>query len=107
MTPEEKAAAKELAKLQKAATKLGVVFTPESTAEQLAPLVAEAQAKAEEEKAAAKPASLTEPVEGQQSYYVWNEKSESVAIFNEDVHKGEAFQHAKELADQHKGWTIT
>jgi hypothetical protein len=50
---------------------------------------------------------VSAPVEGKPSYYVWNENGDCVAIFNEDVHKGEAFMHAKELADQHPGWNIT
>src|SRR4051794_29654137 len=54
MTPEEKAAHQELVKLQKAATKLGVTFTPETTIDQLAALVAEAQTAAAAAKIAAK-----------------------------------------------------
>lgn len=52
MTDEEKKAKQELAKLRKAATKLGVVFTDETPAAELAALVDEAKAKADEEKKA-------------------------------------------------------
>jgi hypothetical protein len=54
MTEADKQAKKELTKLQKAATKIGVEFTEETTAEALAVLVEEAKAKAEADKQAAK-----------------------------------------------------
>jgi hypothetical protein len=54
MTDAEKQAKKELDKLRKAATKLEVEFTEETTAEELAALVEEAKAKADAEKQAGK-----------------------------------------------------
>ena len=50
MTEEEKKALKELKKLQKAATQLGVEFTEKTTAEELTALVETAKAKANAEK---------------------------------------------------------
>lgn len=86
-------------------TDLGITVTGSETKAQLEALFPN-NGLASSEAKPTKP-RLTEPVEGQACYYVWDDKGNSVKSFHEEQYKGEAFKFAKELADQHEGWTIS
>jgi hypothetical protein len=51
--------------------------------------------------------SLTAPVDGKTCYYVWDNEGTFVKFFTVEQYNGEEFKYAKELADQHEGWTIS
>ncbi len=88
MTEAEKQAKKVLTALRKAATKLKVEFTDETTAEQLTILVEEAKAKAEAEKQALK----TE-------FTVLNSSGDAVRTYSVEIHGNQA----DKLAEQYAG----
>ncbi len=96
MTPEEKAAKKELNKLRKTAIKLGIVFTDETTAEQLSALI--------EAGMTAAPVQEDLPDDAH-TYYVWKDGVFD-KFFTNEQYKGDAKRLALEYAAQ-IGGTVT